>query len=571
MTTRIRNRFALSQIAAVAMAETRLALRAIPNVLRYLFPIVAWAIATIALGAVLGFAAVILPPMGAFGIVAVVGLVLLWVMPDLPLVSPGLIRKAFFFMLIADLIIPFYYMVQFPGLPWISARRLATFSLIVPFLVAVAASSDVRRHIAERVRASLLLFICTVGFLAAATLSVLTSISSTESISALTEATLSWYVPFFAMIYIARDKNDAVFLLKIICLCALFNTGAGVVEFFLKHRFFADIFPKGMLATMIENNPKLVSLLPGPQDFRNGRFRASSTFVTPLSFGEFQIIVMPIGLFFLLHREMLLERLLGGAVAFGGIVGIFCSGSRGGFVGVFASVAVFVTFYSIRKAVSSKGSLVPAIAGLLGIIGFGCVIGAIELSHTVHDTVLGGAAQASSTDARYIQWAAGTPLIKSNPITGHGFGLGGLIIGLGQIDSYILSLVVETGIPGLVFFVGLLVLPVWYGLRNYLSDMSESGALAGALACSFIGFIMNRLVLSQKENHMLIFSLLAIVIVLNHELARKRAPQRLVDKSLRNTYRRAGSIPPAGPVRAEPPASRDNQGERATGQAQSLG
>ncbi len=141
MTTRIRNRFALSQIAAVAMAETRLAVRAIPNVLRYLFPIVAWAIATIALGAVLGFAAVILPPMGAFGIVAVAGLVLLWVMPDLPLVSPRLIRKAFFFMLIADLIIPFYYTVQFSGLPWISARRLATFTLIAPFL------SRLQRHL----------------------------------------------------------------------------------------------------------------------------------------------------------------------------------------------------------------------------------------------------------------------------------------------------------------------------------------------------------------------------------------------------------------------------------------
>jgi O-antigen ligase len=570
MTTRIRNLLALSQIVSVAMAETRLVGRAIPNILRYLAPMVAWSAATIALGVVLGLSAVILPPMGAFGIVAVAGVVLLWVMPDLPLVSPRIIRKAFFFMLIADLIIPFYYAVQFPGLPWISVRRLATFILIVPFLVAVAASSEVRRHIAERVRASLLIFICAAGFLAVATVSVLTSISPTESTSILVDSVLSWYVPFFAMIYIAKDKNDIVFLLKIICFCALFNTGAGVVEFFLKHRFFVDIFPKGMLATMIENNPTLVTLLPNPQDFRNGLFRASSTFVTALAFGEFQIIVIPIGLFFLLHREMLFERLLGGAVAFGGIVGIFCSGSRGGFVGVFASVAVFVTFYSIRKAVSSRGSLVPAIAALLSIIGIGCVIGVIAGSHQVHDMVLGGAAQASSTNSRYIQWAAGTPYIKSNPITGHGFGLGGLIIGLGQIDSYILSLVVETGIPGLVFFVGLLVLPVWYGLRNYLSDMSESGALAGALACSFVGFIMNRLVLSQKENHMLIFSLLAIVIVLNHELAWKRAPQRLADKSLRNTYRRGGNIPPAGAVPAKPSTSRNNQGER-TGQSQSLG
>ena len=251
MTTRIRNRFAVSQIASVAMAETRLAGRAIPNVLRYLAPIVAWTVASIALGVVLGFSAVILPPMGAFGIVAVAGLVLLWVMPDLPLVSPGLIRKAFFVMLIADLIIPFYYTVQFSGLPWISARRLATFTLIVPFLVAVAASSDVRRHIAERVRASLLIFICATGFLAVAALSVFTSISPTESTSALVDAILSWYVPFFAMIYIVRDNDDVVFLLKIICLCAIFNTGAGVVEFFLKHQLFRTRFFRRVCSTRL--------------------------------------------------------------------------------------------------------------------------------------------------------------------------------------------------------------------------------------------------------------------------------------------------------------------------------
>ncbi len=439
-------------------------------------------------------------------------------------------------MLVTDLIVPFYYTVQFSGLPWISARRLATFCLIVPFLVAIAASSDVRRQIMERCRASLLLFICAAGFLATAALSIFTSVSPSKSFSAFADAILSWYVPFFAMIYIARDRNEVVFLLKIICLCAIFNTAAGVVEFFLRHQFFIDIFPKGMLAAMIESNPTLANLLPSPQDFRNGLFRASSTFVTPLSFGEFQIIVIPIGLFFFFHREKLFERVLGGIVAFGGVVGIFCSGSRGGFVGVIASVAVFVAFYSIRQATNSKTSLLPAISAVVGVIGFGCVIGAIMLSHSVHDMVLGGAAQAGSTDARYIQWAAGMPFIKSNPITGHGFGLSGLIIGGGSIDSYILSLALETGVPGLVFFLGMLALPVWYGLRNYVSDMSETSALAGALACSFIGFIMNRLVLSQKENHMLIFSLMALVIALNYERARQRAPQRLGNNSLRNSY-----------------------------------
>ena len=248
MTTRIGNRFALSQIASVAMAETRLARRATHNVLRDLAPIVAWAVASIALGVVVGFAAVILPPLGSFGIVAAAGVVLLWVMPDLPLVSPGLIRKAFFVMLVADLSIPFYYMIQVSGLPWISARRLTTFALIVPFLIAVAVSSDVRRHITERIRASLFIFICVAGYFVVAALSILTSMLPTDSISALSDALLSSYVPFFAMIYIARDKDDVVFILKIICVCALFNTAAGLCGVSppasILHRYFSERYAR---------------------------------------------------------------------------------------------------------------------------------------------------------------------------------------------------------------------------------------------------------------------------------------------------------------------------------------
>ena len=47
------------------------------------------------------------------------------------------------------------------------------------------------------------------------------------------------------MIYMVRNKDDAIFILKIICVCAIFNTAAGLVEFRLQHRFFIDIFPRG--------------------------------------------------------------------------------------------------------------------------------------------------------------------------------------------------------------------------------------------------------------------------------------------------------------------------------------
>src|SRR5271170_877779 len=54
MTARIGNRSALTYVASVAMAETRIAVRAAPAAIRYLAPIAAWAAATIILGIVIG-------------------------------------------------------------------------------------------------------------------------------------------------------------------------------------------------------------------------------------------------------------------------------------------------------------------------------------------------------------------------------------------------------------------------------------------------------------------------------------------------------------------------------------
>ena len=295
-----------------------------------------------------------------------------------------------------------------------------------------------------------------------------------------------------------------------------------------------------MLDTLIENNPNLANLMPSPGDYRNGVFRAASIFITPLSFGEFEIVAIPIGLFFALHRKSLFERALGWAVALGGLLGVYVSGSRGAWVGLIASVTVFVASWSIREAMKSKASLAPAVGGLAGAIGVAVVIALITFSHSTHDMVLGGAAQAGSTEARHVQWVAALPFIRANPITGHGFQIGGYVID-SSVDSYVISLLLETGIPGLLFFAGMLLISVWYGLRSYLSDFSESGAAAGAVACSFVAYTVYRLALSQKENHMLVFSLLAIIVVLNYEYARKRVPERLSPNPVRLVPLKAGT------------------------------
>ena len=539
MTTRIGSRFAVSRIASFAMAETRLAARAAPGVLRHLAPIVAWATAAIGLGAIVGFAAVVLPPVGAFGIVAIVAVLLLWVMPEAPLAYPPLIRKTFYVMLAVNLCVPYYYTVQFGGLPWISARRIVAFALIMPFLLAVASSSEVRRRIASRLLASPLILICAVGYLVMAILSLPDSLLPGDSLSALVDALLEWYVPFVAMIYVVRDEKDIVRVLKVICLCALLNSALGVVEFYFKHRFLVDVFPRGMLAALAQSNPMLQSLVDGTASYRNGIFRATSTFLVPLSFGEFEIIVIPIAIFFAVHRQGLFERCLGWTVVISGMVGILVSGSRGGYVGFLASTAAFVAIWSIRKALNHRTSLAPALVGTMGAISSVIVFALVLFWPRAHNMVLGGGAEQASTEARWDQWQAALPLIKSNPITGHGFAHGGFDIG-SSIDSYVISLLVETGIPGFVFFAGIVCLPIWYGVRAYLTDLSEAGALGGTLACSFVAFTFYRIVLSQRENHLLIYCLLGIVVVLNYGYQMKRAKEPRSLRARRRTYSHPG-------------------------------
>ncbi len=57
--------------------------------------------------------------------------------------------------------------------------------------------------------------------------------------------------------------------------------------------------------------------------------------------------------------------------------------------------------------------------------------------------------------------------------------------GIPSVDSYILTLLVETGIPGFLFFFGIIACGIWVGLRVYLSDDNEYSAMGGPIACSY--------------------------------------------------------------------------------------
>ncbi len=93
------------------------------------------------------------------------------------------------------------------------------------------------------------------------------------------------------------------------------------------------------------------------------------------------------------------------------MVGVFCSGSRGAYIGFLASMAAYVIIWSLRKALQNKRSLTPAIVGLIGVMSFATIVTLIIVWPRAHNLVLGGGMEAYSDQGRVQQWEAGIPYI----------------------------------------------------------------------------------------------------------------------------------------------------------------
>jgi len=195
-------RASFAQFVAVARGEMRLTFAGAPALGWQVLISLAWGLTAIVLGCVIGLMAVVLPPMSVFGVVGLAALVLLWVMPDLNTEPYKLIRRMFFVALVVDLCLPTYYTIQIASLPWISARRVATFPLIVLFAVTYASSRDAREHIARVVSRNRLLALCAFGFPVMAFVSILTSKNPTASLNGVSDVLIEWYFPFVAFLYV---------------------------------------------------------------------------------------------------------------------------------------------------------------------------------------------------------------------------------------------------------------------------------------------------------------------------------------------------------------------------------
>ncbi len=183
---------------------------------------------------------------------------------------------------------------------------------------------------------------------------------------------------------------------------------------------------------------------------------------------------------------------------------------------IFGSAA-FVGMWLLRKIRFNQNSLLPALAILLAGAFFVVLVFLIIFWGRLHNMVLGSPAEAGSDNGRVAQWALAIPRVLASPIVGYGPGNSTAIVGWSSpggefsLDSYAISLLTEVGIPGFVFFFGMIVTGVVFGAWQYITKPTREAAIAGPLASSLVAFGFYRFYLSQRENHTLFFILIGLI------------------------------------------------------------
>jgi O-antigen ligase len=419
-------------------------------------------------------------------------------------------------------------MVQISGIPWISIRRVAIVTLVLLTLYSISVSRKERQTISSLLSGQYWLSVCVIGFLCMAFTSIFFTSSPTLSITQFVEMLLNWYLPFFACLLVVGSERNLIVLYKTVAVLSLFVAALGVLDFITRHNWAVEIIPTPLLMKMIQDNPSVADIVYA-NPIRNGSYRASSIYNVPLSYGEFACMIAPIGLYFIFHARKASEFALGILVLVGSMLSIYVSGSRGASVAFLISAPLFVGLWVIRYSASHPRSTVgPLFATAAGMAVAG-LFAVIFTSKKVSNVVFGGGDTRASNDARQEQWLLGWPHIVENPLTGHGFGTAADVVGYYTpanaltIDSYALSLLVETGVPGFVFYFGAIAIAAILLIRVYLTDKDRGAEISAPVACSLIAYGFYRIALSQRENQTLFFIFLATAFVITRESAKRFA------------------------------------------------
>lgn len=305
---------------------------------------------------------------------------------------------------------------------------------------------------------------------------------------------------------IASYDHGPRLLLRVLLVSGLFVAGAGLVEAFVQNNYFVR-FASGGDSQQVADALRTIAL----DKVRGGAYRAQAVFDHPIVFAQFVAAMIPLGIYFFVYEKGWFWRSVGFLVVPVGILAILKSGSRSGLVSL-AVVFAFVGVVAWLRSYNSRGfGKAVAIAALPGVF-FGLLIAYF----VVQELVVGRShVEAGSSSVRLKMLMDGVSALADSPLWGFGHGMAiykaGVIsgtTGLATIDSYLLTIALDSGYIGLFLFIMAVSAFAFKGAVAAVRLSGADGARVGLLVAAVLAIVATFAGLSIPNNLTLMWLLI---------------------------------------------------------------
>jgi hypothetical protein len=451
----------------------------------------------------------------------VMAALIIWALPHQRTAPTLLIEFLFPAFFVALILWPNYLAVSLPGLPWITMLRIIGLPMAGLLLISLSVSPPFRKRVAESVTSIKLLWIFMCGFLVVQVITTIISTSPGASAQLVFNQSIYWIATFVISCTLFRDTKYIERYWALLCCLSVPIIAITVLEAREQHVLWASKIP-----AFLRIQDESVRLILTPS-FRPGinLYRAHATFATPLGMAEYLSLLTPFLLHFGFWRKNQVVKIAIFVMFPLLFISIRLSDARLGVVGMLASLLLYGLMWSIVRWRSHSRDLFAAATVYAYPAVFMAGIAAVFASTRLHAMVFGDGAQASSTEARKIQLSMAMNQLMKAP-WGHGTGQCGLAMGYGEgsfitVDNYFISVALDWGVLGIVFWYGMfitaIVLAIRYSLSSQYAGRVEARLLA-PLAVALTAFLVIKWVHGQDDNHAIYFMMLGMVSALVYKL-----------------------------------------------------
>jgi O-antigen ligase len=446
----------------------------------------------------------------------------IWLMPEKDVCYEWFMQPLMIIYFIFVICWPAYLsIIPLPGGIWTPPGRILLFLLTFFALINFSVSKQAKARIAKIYTAYPLAVNTMLILLVFQFTSMFFSSNFGYSSAFFFKYAMSTALAFIIAITVIRSERAILSIPYISTAIVFYLFGLVLIELSVERNIWAEFMPSWMIRGGGVAMDRILSSI-----YRNGIYRTKGPSITPLEFGELFAYLIPFAFYFIFERKNIFMKAISLVCLVVAFYAALTTGSRLAHVGYLFATVTYIFLWGIRGWIQdARNILGPAIVILYSTF-VTLLMFALFASTRLNNMVFGGAGTEASTQGRIIQWQNGFPRIIENPVFGHGIGRGAEILGSVTIDSYWLSIILETGLFALICFLVFFCITIVTAAKIYLfsSKKNKITSMGAALASSLGAFLLVKAVLSQASNHSMIYMFCALVFII--AINQKQAIQR---------------------------------------------